>query len=79
MNNTLTPFLLEDRPDIDPSKPDPIDYLTLQLGPETVDIKLRSGPGNGSWQEILPTGLFENGRGSVHRADGKTSTLRSGL
>jgi lysophospholipase L1-like esterase len=69
LNNALSPFLLNDRPTLDPSKPDPIDYLT-QLDPETVALKPHSGSGKVP-RERLPADRFESGKGSLHNANGK--------
>lgn len=53
-----------------PTKPDRIDYLTLQLDSGTVALNPHSA-GKGSRQEMLPTDLFRSGEGAVHNANGK--------
>lgn len=76
LNNTMAPFLLDDRPIIDPTKPDPIDYLTLQLDPEPVGLGARPKSAHDPLGELLPAGLFKGGNGSFHSADGKKLDIR---
>jgi lysophospholipase L1-like esterase len=66
LNNTMTPFLA-DGPVFDPAKPDPVDYLTLQL---TTSLQ-RSKPGLSLLPENLPAGIFPDQKGNPHSADGK--------
>lgn len=76
LNNTLTPFLREDRPVFDPAKPDPIDYLTTELDPEVVGIGAHVQPSSDPLRAILPAGVFRSSQGSIHSTDGKKLDIR---
>jgi lysophospholipase L1-like esterase len=75
-DNSMAPFLLDDRPTIDPGKPDPIDYLTLQLDPEATLLKTQPDRAGNPLRDFLPNGLFEDGNGSIHSLDGKKLDIR---
>ena len=76
LNNTMAPFLRNDRPDIDPAHPDPINYLTLPLAPEPTGLGAHAKTAQDPLQELLPAGLYKSGNGSVHSTDGKKIQLR---
>jgi lysophospholipase L1-like esterase len=81
LNNALTPFLLGDRPVMDPALPDPIDYLTqrLQEEPTAIHPHPRSRPGKAVARRpavpAVPTVLFPGQRGTLHAADGKQADI----
>jgi lysophospholipase L1-like esterase len=82
LDNALTPFLLGDRPVLDPAHPDPIDYLTLRLDTEPTGLL----PAIRSNRSMLhtstgmpPTALFPGKRESLHAADGKRVELKRPL
>jgi lysophospholipase L1-like esterase len=68
LNNTLTPFLSDIRPEIDPSKPDPINYLTT---PGTVTALHPSKLGHNPSLEILPAAVYPDEDGTLRKANGK--------
>jgi hypothetical protein len=70
LNNAMTPFLV-DGPTFDPGKPDPTNFLTLQVDPYPVSLARSPKAGKLSPPEILPAMLFEGKQGSLHTADGK--------
>lgn len=76
LGNSMTPFLQDDRPEFDPTQPDPIGYLTLQLDPGPVALGKQLKSGQGPLPELLPAGYFSGGNGSVHGADGKKLEVR---
>jgi len=71
LGNTMAPFLLGDRPVMDPAKPDPIGYLSLTLDPEPVSLRPRSRSDRDPPTQILPAGLFTGEGGALHSADGR--------
>lgn len=71
LDNAMTPFLLGDRPVIDPAKPDPIGYLALQLDPEPVSLHPNPRAARDAPTDIWPAGTFTGKRRSLHSADGK--------
>jgi len=72
LGNAMAPFLLGDRPVMDPTKPDPIGYLTLPLDPEPASLHANSRSDRNLLPDILPAGLFTGKRGTLHSADGKS-------
>lgn len=75
LNNALTPFLLGDRPVIDPAAPDPIDYLTTRLATEPTSIRAASRSPRHPFGNLPPAILFPDERGSLHAADGKKAAI----
>lgn len=62
----MTPFLAEG-PVFDPAKPDPIDYLTLQIPTSLRQAK----PGKKPSPVIHPAAIFPDRKGKLRTADGK--------
>jgi lysophospholipase L1-like esterase len=66
LNNAMTQFLVEG-PTFDPAKPDPVDFLTLQM-PTSLR---KSRAGRFPPLEILSTAVFPDPQGNPHNVNGR--------